>query len=403
MTSFAVPSPETSIEQDVRDIEALDIVGELLKVVCRTTGMGFAAIARVTDTRWTALAVQDDIQFGLRPGGSLVLETTLCHEVHRSGRPITIDQASTDPVYREHHTPRLYGIESYISVPIVMTDGRYFGNLCAIDPRPAKVADENVLSMFTLFARLIALQLENNQRRAAAEAAVLDERAAGELREQFIAILGHDLRNPVAGVAACAQVLQRRSTDPEVLGLAARIQNNVRRMGGLIDDVLDFARGRLGGGFGVHLAPEPELQAALGSVVAELCDAHPQREVQVLLRIGEPVCCDRRRLEQLASNLLANALTHGSPAAPVQFSAVLEADALVIRVANQGEPIPADSLPRVFSPFWRARSRDVRQGLGLGLFICAQIVQAHGGTLEVHSDAATGTEFVARLPKAGRG
>ena len=105
----------------------------LLEVLCETTGMGFSAVARVTDKSWTLCAVKDLINFGLEPGGQLELETTLCIEAKRARSAIVIEHASQDPRYHNHHTPRFYKIESYVSVPIVLSDGQYFGNLCAIE------------------------------------------------------------------------------------------------------------------------------------------------------------------------------------------------------------------------------------------------------------------------------
>jgi GAF domain-containing protein len=188
---------DEAIARDVATIGRIGAVPSMLRVICKNTGLGFAAVARVTEGTWTACAVQDDIQFGLLPGGQLNVHTTLCSESRAMRRPVVIDHASTDPVYREHHTPRIYNIESYISVPIILPNGDYFGNLCAIDPRPAMISDARTLTMFTLFAELIALQLESENERSATEAALLTERTTAELREQFIAVLGHDLRNPL--------------------------------------------------------------------------------------------------------------------------------------------------------------------------------------------------------------
>ncbi|CAN5268962.1 GAF domain-containing sensor histidine kinase [soil metagenome] len=389
---------DAGLQADLRDVANLDVVSSLLQVVCQTTGMGFAAVARVTDSSWTALAVEDQIDFGLKPGGQLALDTTLCKEVRESGHAVVIAHARLNDRYRDHHTPRIYNIESYISVPIVLSDGAYFGNLCAIDPRPADIEQPRILSLFTLFARLIALQLENDRRRVVAEAAMLDERTAGELREQFIAILGHDLRNPLQGVTAGAQLIQRKTDDPELIGIASRIRSSARRMSALIDDVLDFARGRLGGGFGVKLDEVADLGGALRDVVDELTSAHPERSIDVNIQVDRPVRCDRSRLQQLASNLLANAIAHGSSSSPIEFDATIREGELTIAVSNDGEPIPPDSLNQVFAPFWRHSTSRAREGLGLGLFICAQIVKAHHGRLEVTSSTDDGTHFYARIP-----
>lgn len=389
------------IERDLSAVRRLSAVPSILRVICQTTGMGFAAVARVSATTWTACAVHDEINFGLQVGGRLDLATTLCAEVRESRASIVIERASVDPVYASHHTPRIYGIESYVSVPIVLENGEYFGNLCAIDPRPASIAGPGVMSMFKSFAELIGMQLADELRYEQVQAALLDARAAAELREEFIAILGHDLRNPLAAVSASAQILQRREDDPKLVALGRRLGNSTRRMSALIDDVLDFARGRLGQGIGIERTPNDDLGAAIDDVVGELRAAHPNREIVATMKIDCRVECDRGRLQQMVSNLLANALTHGAADRPVSVDAHIDGDALVVSVANAGAPISPMHLLHIFEPYWRGGYGSTRDGLGLGLYICSQIVKAHHGTLSATSTLEDGTRFTARLPIAG--
>lgn len=388
-----------AIARDVAAIARISAVPSLLKLICQNTGMGFAAVARVTDGTWTACAVQDDIQFGLTPGAQLDVHTTLCKESRAARQPVVIDHASQDPLYNTHHTPRLYNIESYISVPIVRPGGEYFGNLCAIDPKPHVVSDARTVAMFTAFADLIAVQLENDDRRDASESALLSERATAELREQFIAVLGHDLRNPLAAVGATAEVLARHRTDPDLVRMGERLRAATRRMAKLLDDVLDFARGRMGSGVDVFIEEVPALGQALHEVVNELRGAHPGRNiVDSDIRIMQAVHCDKGRVQQLLSNLLGNALTHGAPDQPVVVSAGIDGAELVLSVANAGTPIEVESISKVFEPYWRPHAGRPGGGLGLGLYICAQIAKAHGGAMAVQSSAAAGTVFTARLP-----
>ena len=114
----------STIVQDLAAVSRIDVVPSLLRIVCETTGMGFSAVARVTAGTWTACAVHDDIQFGLQPGGQLYIQTTLCRESREARAQVVIDHASQDPQYKDHCTPRIYGIESYISVPIVLPMAR---------------------------------------------------------------------------------------------------------------------------------------------------------------------------------------------------------------------------------------------------------------------------------------
>ena len=334
------PRPDESAEDIVRDIAAvsrIQAVPTLLDVLCEITGMGFAAVARVSEASWTLCAVKDSINFGLKPGGQLEVETTLCIEAKRTRTSILIEHASLDPTYRNHATPKLYHIESYVSVPIVMPDGRYFGNLCAIDPSPATLPAPKTLHMFEKFAALIALQLDGELQQETARHALRDERAASELREQFIAILGHDLRNPLQAVYATGELIERKSTDPLVKTLAARIRTNAIRMSSLIDDVLDFARARLGGGLGVDLATVEDLKTPLLAVVKEFQDAQADCRIAVDIAVGREVRCDVRRLQQVVSNLLGNALSHGASSTPVKLTARTDDDDLV--------PIGHSSIP----------------------------------------------------------
>jgi signal transduction histidine kinase len=388
-----------AIERDIAAVSRIDAVPSLLRIICQHTGMGFAAVARVTEGTWTACAVQDDINFGLTPGGQLQVHTTLCSESRASREPIVIDHASLDPVYCNHHTPRIYHIESYISVPIVRPDGTYFGNLCAIDPRPAQVSDARIVSMFTAFAELIALQLESDDRHKLVDAALMSERATAELREQFIAVLGHDLRSPLAAITVAAELLRRRFVDPDVIKLGDRLRSSAGRMSRLIDDVLDFTRGRLGSGIGVSIEDAEHLAAGFDVVIAEIREANPDRDIVERIDIHGTVRCDPVRMQQLLSNLLGNAIAHGAPDQAIAMEAKTESDYLVLSVANGGDPILPEDLSRIFQPYWRPVHSKPGGGLGLGLHICSQIVKAHNGVLEVTSTAEAGTRFVARLPR----
>jgi signal transduction histidine kinase len=206
------------------------------------------------------------------------------------------------------------------------------------------------------------------------------------------------LRNPLHAVYASGDMLERTLTDPKSLTLVSRIKTNVRRMSALIDDVLDFARGRLGGGIGLELTDVDNINAGLVTVVQELQDAQPECEIISHISVDRAVRCDVGRVQQVASNLLANALTHGQPHSAVKISARADESDLVLEVWNAGEPIPAESLDKIFEPFWRHSVSASRNGLGLGLHICSQVVRAHGGRISVKSTREEGTQFTARLP-----
>ncbi len=396
--SNATIDREADIQHDVALVQRIEAVPSILDVVCRATGMGFAAVARVTEGRWIACGVRDDIAFGLAPGGELKVESTLCHDVQQTLDGIAIDHVANDPAFCNHPTPVRYGFQSYISMPITLPDGSFFGTLCAIDPKPNRVSTPEISGMFRLFADLIGFHIDAIKRLKASEANLLDARATSELREQFIAVLGHDLRNPLASIQAGTRLLARGSLDAKASKIVGLIQGSVVRMAGLIDNVMDFARGRLGSGIALDRKAGESIEPALRQVVDELRSIAPDRDIETdFAALTPPVDCDQGRIAQLFSNLLGNALTHGSADTPVRVYAAVTGDEFVLSVANSGEPISPAAMEGLFHPFSKRSVRPRQQGLGLGLFIASEIARAHGGLLCVSSDQSE-TLFTLRMP-----
>jgi signal transduction histidine kinase len=388
----------TAFELDIAAIRRIDAVPTILDVVCRTTGMGFAAVARVTEERWIACSVRDDIAFGLVPGGELKVETTICNEIRDSREPVIIDHVAEHPDFCNHHTPATYGFQSYISMPILLPDGRFFGTLCAIDPRPAQVDNPETIDMFRMFADMIAFHLDAQAQIDRSAATLFDERRTAELREQFIAVLGHDLRNPLASIDAGTRLLARDPAPDKAAKVLGLMQNSVARMAALIDNVLDLARGRLGGGLTLQRAPV-QLGPVLRQVIEELRASHPKQPVEAVIELDAEIDCDRGRIAQLLSNLLGNALTHGAADQPVLVHAATREGVFELSVSNAGEEIPAAAIERLFQPFARGAVRPDQAGLGLGLYIASEIARAHGGSLSVASSPMQ-TRFTFLMPLA---
>lgn len=126
-------------DQQIALVAGSPAVTRVLEELCELTTMGFAAVARVTESSWVACQVLDRIQFGLDAGGELEIGTTICNEIRQSRRPVFIDCARKSADWQAHPTPLLYGFQSYISVPLIKADGSFFGTLCAIDPHPRVV------------------------------------------------------------------------------------------------------------------------------------------------------------------------------------------------------------------------------------------------------------------------
>jgi GAF domain-containing protein len=153
-------------DAEVAAIAEVESTSNILKLVTKLTSLRFAAIAKVTDERWIACAVRDEINFGVDPGGELDLEATICTELRTHRTPVVISCASRDPVYASHPLPRHYGFESYFSIPIILADGTFFGTLCGNDPLPAKLEDPDLLQTLVDFAKLIATTLDMHNRLA---------------------------------------------------------------------------------------------------------------------------------------------------------------------------------------------------------------------------------------------
>ncbi len=232
-------------------------------------------------------------------------------------------------------------------------------------------------------------------------AAQLQERTETlRMNEMFIAVLSHDLRNPLNAVYSAAELMMKRSDDDVVRAMSQQIKTSGKRMRRMIDDLLDVARVRLGGGLMVKHAPT-ELNELVERVVSEHQAVHPERKLDVKAVGDLTGRWDADRLAQMLSNLIGNALSHGDPAMPIRIELDGRgADKVAFKVANGGV-IPKELLPHLFEPFRRGeRVAGTKEGLGLGLYIVQQIVERHEGTIKVESSAETGTAFLIELPRS---
>lgn len=226
-------------------------------------------------------------------------------------------------------------------------------------------------------------------------------RREADVRDKLMGIVSHDLRSPLQAIAASGELLLRAEPlSPTQRKRVARIQTSVRRMDHLIRDLLDFVRVRQEGTLPIQRR-QASLQETCRAVLDEVQAAYPERQLLFELRGDTSGEWDASRLAQLVGNLVNNAVKHGAEEAPVQVRVDGGGADVTLEVANQGNPIPPELLPRIFEPFTRASTgSDALKGVGLGLFIVHEIVTAHGGHIEVRSTAETGTTFRVRLPRA---
>jgi PAS domain S-box-containing protein len=228
-------------------------------------------------------------------------------------------------------------------------------------------------------------------------------RRAAEFRERFLGVVSHDLRNPLNAILLSANALMRAEELPaRQLKAVRRIVTSAERMGRMIGELLDFTRGRLGGGIPISRQPL-NLRHLCRHVLEELEAAHPGRELLLEAEGHFQGEWDPDRLAQVFGNLFKNALDYSPEGSPVRISLHDEGDTVRVEVHNEGRPIPAELLPSIFQPFRRfsEESTHPTSGLGLGLFIVEQIILGHGGTVSVRSSQREGTTFTVRLPRDG--
>jgi sigma-B regulation protein RsbU (phosphoserine phosphatase) len=350
----------------------------------------------------------------LDPGGRIFkVNKTLCNWVgyppeHLLGKRLSdLLNIAGRMFYETHIAPllRMQGFFNEVALDLVNQDGKPL-------PVIANAAERRAADGSVITTRLTLLKAVDRRRyeqellhardqsrslEAAARTTLKNERETSELREQFIAVLGHDLRNPLASISAGARILLRQAKDETEIRVLQMMETTVARMSGLIDNVLDFARGRLGGGITLSRDASRPLEPVLQQVVDELRTTMPDRVIESDFRIADPINCDRSRIGQMASNLIGNALTHGSPDRPVKVVASTDNGMFELWVANAGEPIPDAAMANLFQPFFRGQVRANLQGLGLGLYIASEIAKAHEGTITVTSTAEE-TRFTFLMP-----
>jgi phosphoserine phosphatase RsbU/P len=246
-------------------------------------------------------------------------------------------------------------------------------------------------------AEELAAQHARDQQELTAARAVAEDRA--QVAEQLVGIVSHDIRNPLSVIHMSTVLLDRGVGAEQQKAAVARMARAVQRMEHLIADLLDFTQARLGGGISIRKGTA-DLHQAIADSVGELAVAFPQCALRYERSGGGTCYADADRIVQAVGNLVANAATHGPPGKPVTVRTESDGAEFRVSVHNEGAPIPADVLPRLFEPMVRGADTGASKGVGLGLFIVREIVQAHAGHVEATSTAEAGTRFTLHLPHA---
>lgn len=310
--------------------------------------------------------------------------------------PLIINQASQNPQFANHPGVRLYGIESYIAVPLIRRDGRYFGTLCSLDPQPANL-NENSLVIFKLLSQLIAFELEAEDEKQAREAEI-------SALNDVIAIAAHDLRQPLAALQLrtylAARWGRRDGVSRELENMLDSLATDVRRATALTDILLDVGRIEAGG-FKLDLSQVDLVQIIL-KAVEDLENAVIWAKFELELPPSLKIQGDETRLGQVIRNLLDNAVKY-SPGStkPVEVRLRnLPGESISLEVRDYGMGVAANDLSRLFERQFRTQAAKASniQGSGFGLYISQKIVEAHRGQIWADLPSSGGLRFNITLP-----
>ncbi|WP_242923561.1 sensor histidine kinase [Pontibacter liquoris] len=399
---------------DLKAVRQIPIVPTMLEVICQTTGMGFAAVARVTQDRWLACRVRDEVQFGLAEGEELKVETTLCNEIRDHRQPIVIDHVANDPAYKNHHTPQIYGLQSYISVPIILKDGTFFGTLCAIDANPAKVKNPKVIGTLTMFADLLSFHLQSlDLLDRSYEANIALHHENQKLAnvnfdlDSFVYTASHDLKSPIANIEALLGILSdavaREALDKDEIRQIIKLMSaSLKRFAVTIKDLTAIVA--------VDKNSHDEIVEKINVFeIVEQVKQDLQSQITASDATIEVICADepvlafsRKNFKSIIYNLLSNALKYRSPDRVPAVVIKLEkvGGETRLSVSDNGLGITAGKEEKVFTMF--KRFHDHIEGSGLGLYIVKRMIDNVKGRIEVNSTVNQGTTFTMIFADAGQ-
>jgi signal transduction histidine kinase len=408
------------LTKDVELVQRISILSTLLEVVTLTTGMGFAAIARVTPDRWIACGVRDDIAFGLKPGGELEVKTTICDEIRDSRQAVIIDNVALDPAYRDHHTPKMYGIQSYISVPIILQDGSFFGTLCAIDPGPAQLNNPRVIGMFSLFVDLISFHLaalQNVDQNAAdlKKSHIQLNNYKDELR-QYQHISSHNLQEPLRKIRLFSDILLNAAINQQpdkVKASALKVNHYAQGLSQMIRNLSDFS----GLGLTGNASEITDLNSILQHVAVRLYLQLIEKKCLINSEVLHTIKAVPTQISIVFYHLLTNSLKFARADTPLVIQicskelsdeeireyAELQARIRYCKICfeDNGIGISPSQLEKIFDLFNNISIPDTAEGFGVGLAQCRKIVRNHHGIIRAHSEPGKGATISIILPMEG--
>jgi K+-sensing histidine kinase KdpD len=335
------------------------------------------------------------------PGTTRPVAGSVLEEILAVGQTVVRADMAADPRFVEDRDFAEAGLRSRVLAPLSLGD-RTFGVLSVVRAEPGAFSTEDV-ELVTLLGRQVATAIENIRVYEAERSAAEELRRLSALRADFVSLVSHELRAPMASVIGCAQTLRKRWRELEAdqrESFLALIEGETARLAALVGDVLDTSRIEAG------TFPIAFGQVDVEELVRELAGVVSlgQDEVSIRTEIAPslpPVRADRERLRQLLLNLLTNAVKYTVAGDEIEVTAQAQNGRLAVRVRDHGPGIPPEEQRLVFEKFGRVNhGGKSTPGAGLGLFIARSIAEAHGGTLEVESALGAGATFTLLLPLA---
>jgi len=434
---------EENFKQDILNIQSIPMVPKLLSVICQSTGMGFAAVARVTEDRWITCASEDHLNFGLKSGDELEIKTTICDDIRKNVQPVIIDNVSEDPDFRDHHTPALYGLQSYISMPIIRQDGTFFGTLCAIDPKPNSLKTFKVREMFTLFADLISFHIqaieqgvenksilkeksnlliktqdqkkEAERQKSDAEQKLIEknislEKMNSEL-EAFNYISSHDLQEPLRKIQFFTDTIEKEEFEnlsEKAKYAFDKIRVSALRMQNLINDLLTYSKTK----FDERKFELKDLNSIANDVIEDLTEEVKNKDIQ--FEIGKLGFLNviEFQFRQLLYNLISNSIKFSHPDRKLIISVTsaiikgsdenhskLDPNVFYyhLKVSDNGIGFDPAFTEKIFGLFQALHTKPLKS-TGIGLTIVKRIAENHKGFIKAEGILDEGATFNIFIP-----
>jgi signal transduction histidine kinase len=356
-----------------------------------------AALACRTPMAAAGVLERDEVVYQTTHGLSPIVlprESTFCDYTLDLTDALVVTDASHDR--RFAGLPQVEGpphIRYYAGVPVVAPGNRVIGTMCVFDTRPRTPRRDEIDLLHSL-ARVVARRMPTL---ASGTTPTPGEANRARPRSELASMLAHELGSPLTAIRFSGYVLVRNATNPQAQRAARVICSASERMRRMLGRLIDLQG--LQSGEGIALVRGP---ANLGEICLEVSEelraGHPDRAILLSMSGNTSGTWDTDRLQEAVSNLVTNALVHGSPDGEVKIMVRGLTDRVVVSVHNQGESIPAEDEARIFKPFERGSGNQGAPGLGLGLYLARHVARAHGGDLTFTSSAAEGTTFSLSLP-----